>query len=74
MTTQIEQIEQDLLQQSATAQLYAFTKTVNALPLDKVALLRRNVLKQIAENIQRMPASNDAKIAVMNIYNSKFSK
>jgi hypothetical protein len=72
MPTQIDQIEQDLLRQSASAQLYAFTRTVNTLPRDQVPKLNRKILKQVAENIRSMPASNDAKIAVMNIYASKF--
>jgi hypothetical protein len=74
MSKQIDQIETDLLQQSATAQLYAFTKTVNALPRDQVALINRSTVKQIAENIRHMPASNDAKMSAMNIYYSKFGK
>ena len=74
MAANLETVEQELLQQSATAQLYAFTKTVNALPREQAALLKRNVILQVAENIRRMPASNDAKMAAMNIYYSKFGK
>jgi hypothetical protein len=74
MTTKLDDIEKDLLQQSAEAQLYAFTRTVNSLPREQAGMINHTVLKQIAENLRRMPVSNDARMSAMNIYYSKFGR
>ena len=74
MATKLDEIEKDLLQQSAEAQLYAFTRTVNNLPREQAALINQSVLRQISENLKKLPVSNDAKMSVLNIYASKFGR
>jgi uncharacterized protein with ACT and thioredoxin-like domain len=72
MSTELDAIETDLMAAIAESRLYDFTKTVNMLPREHAAMINRTILEKIAENIQRMNVSRDAKIAVMNILTSKF--
>lgn len=72
MATELAATETALIELSKSMRLYDFTKTVNALPRDKAALINRKVLRQVAENLSEMPATRDQRLAVMNVFVAKF--
>ncbi len=72
MSTYLDKVERDLLTQSAKGALYAFTKTVNNLKREHAVMINRYILNEVLDNIRYMPVSEEARLAIMNIYSSKF--